>query len=161
MRCARFMSAHATCKRIAQRGRRIEPRLSGEALRKRWQISVRKVKLNSFDPVHRKENDRGGERLAIFHHHDEVLKRCKFNAAHAESFLCQRKNHAPEFIPGITQRYNHNRSRPERTADRHLSVGTVIIPLRAFRHELIVAAAEGSLQLARAVQAARRMNKST
>jgi len=82
----------------------IKPGLSSKSLRERRQVSVRKVELNTFDSMHRKKYHRRGKRLAIFHHYYKVFEGRELNPTHAQPFRSQRKNHAPEFVTGISQR---------------------------------------------------------
>ena len=73
-----------------------------------------------------KNNDRGAKGFSVFHHHDEILKGSQLDPSHAEAFGSQGENHAPEFVPGIAQRYHYHRSRREGRSSTRLGHGTCI-----------------------------------
>ncbi len=85
---------------------RLQSGLGEEALRERRQIPVRQIEFDAFNAMHGKEDHGGSERLAVPHHHGQILKGGEFGSAQAEALWGESKDHAPKFLARIAQGRN-------------------------------------------------------
>jgi len=96
--------------RWSETGGGLQSSLDEEALRERRQTSDGQVEFDAFNAVHGKENHRGSERLAVSHHHGQVLEGGEFRPAQAKALGRKGKDHSPELFPRIAQGDNHERA---------------------------------------------------
>src|SRR5579863_209727 len=87
-----------------------------KALGQRRQNSVGLVEFEALDAVHGKKNNCRSKGLAIFDHGGKIIEGRELDAANTEALRRKGKNLSPEFVPGIAQRDNYQRTRRKGSA---------------------------------------------
>ena len=143
----RYFSPPA-CLRLSQKSRELAHQkrggilsgLLGEALGEREDVALGKIEFHSFQAVHGKEDDAGGEGLAALDLRGEIVERRDIDAAQAEAFGRKMENRAPEFFARVGQRRDHERARTK-GAD-----GLRFLIKACTGHDAIVVCGGGKLQ---------------
>src|SRR5208282_2293 len=78
-----------------------------EALGEREDVALGKIEFHALHAVHGKEDNAGGEGLAVLNLRCQIVERRDIDAAQADAFARKMENRAPEFLARVGQRRNY------------------------------------------------------
>src|ERR1700677_795813 len=133
-------SSGAAKKLAYQQRRWILSRLLRETLRERKDITLGQIELDSLHPVHGKEDDAGGEGLAVFNLRGEIVERCDIDTAQAEAVGRKMENRSPELFARVVQ------CRDDERAGTKGADGLGVLIKAGAGHDVIVVCGGGKMQ---------------